>query len=111
MNKKFTALVLVAATWVVFLPASSAAYSSGEKNNLSALIPNENLILQQRRGRGGRNGRYWEPRGRRRNGNWYGYRNYGQYRRTQVGNRRYRMVRRSYWRDGRRYYIWRRIFY
>ena len=34
--------------------------------------------------------------------NTYGYRNYGQYRRTQVGNRRYRTVTRYYWDDGRR---------
>ena len=75
-------------------------------------LATENTVLAQRgRGRGGRYGRYWENRGRRRNGSWYGYRNYGQYRRTQVGNRRYRMVRRSYWRDGRRISIWRRIFY
>jgi len=30
----------------------------------------------------------------------HGYRNYGQYRRTQVGNRRYRYVNRYYWNDG-----------
>ena len=32
--------------------------------------------------------------------NAHGYRNYGQYRRTQVGNRRYRYVNRYYWNDG-----------
>jgi hypothetical protein len=113
MNKKFTVLVLLAATWVIFLPAESAAYSSGEKSNSISIIAGENLVLQQGRGRGrgGRYDRYWEQRGRRRNGTWYGYRNYGQYRRTQVGNRRYRNVRSYVWRDGRRVSIWRRIFY
>ena len=41
----------------------------------------------------------------------HGYRNYGQYRRTQVGNRRYRLVRRYYWRDGSRLSRMVRIFY
>ena len=110
MKKKLTILVLLAASWVIFLPSQSAA-SVSERNNSNALIPNESLILQQRYGRGGRYGRYWEQRGRRRSGNWYGYKNYGQYRRTQVGNRRYRMERRVYWRNGRRTYNWTRIFY
>src|SRR5688500_7364585 len=47
----------------------------------------------------------------RRNRNTYGYRNYGQYRRTQVGNRRFRTVRRSYWRDGRRLTRLVRVYY
>ena len=34
--------------------------------------------------------------------NTYGYRNYGQYRRTQVGNRRFRTVNRSTWVNGNR---------
>jgi len=38
----------------------------------------------------------------RRYRNTYGYRNYGQYRRTQVGNRRWRWHRQYYYRDGRR---------
>jgi len=110
MYKKFTTLVLLAVSWVIFIPTLSAA-STGEKNNSTTLIPNESLVLQQKRGRGGRYNRYYETRGRRRNGTWYGYRNYGQYRRTQVGNRRYRMERRVYWRNGRRYNTRTRINY
>lgn len=58
----------------------------------------------------------WENRrGRRRyqgrNRYTYGYRNYGQYRRTQVGNRRYRMVRRYYWNDGVRLSRLVRLYY
>ena len=56
-----------------------------------------------------------QPRRRyRRSGYWSGhrrYKNYGQYRRTQVGWRRYRMVPRYYWRDGRRYTTYRRVYY
>jgi hypothetical protein len=111
MLKKFTALVLLAVSWVIFLPSSGAA-SPSEKNNSITASANENPVGPQRRGRGrGRNDGYWENRGRRRNGRWYGYKNYGQYRRTQVGNRRYRTVRRSYWRDGRLYTRLVRVFY
>ena len=41
----------------------------------------------------------------------YGYKNYGQYRRTQVGNRRFRTVRRYYWRDGIRLSRYIRVYY
>jgi len=52
----------------------------------------------------------------RRNGvfhkkNAYGYKNYGQYRRTQVGNRRYRLVKRSFWNDGIRRTRLVRVYY
>lgn len=61
-------------------------------------------------------GRWDNKRGRRRyqgrNRIYYGYRNYGQYRRTQVGNRRrYRLVRRYYWDDGMRLARWVRVYY
>jgi hypothetical protein len=40
----------------------------------------------------------------RRNRRYYrGYRNYGQWRRNQVRNRRARVVTQTYWRNGRRY--------
>jgi len=44
--------------------------------------------------------RRWSNRGKKKS--YWGYKNYGQYRRTQVGNRRYRMERRYYYRDGNR---------
>lgn len=97
-------------TFVIYLPDRASAYSPGDRPNSIAGLSTENTVLAQRRGRG-RGGRWDDNRGRRRNGSWYGYRNYGQYRRTQVGNRRYRTVRRTYWRDGRRVSILRRIFY
>jgi hypothetical protein len=111
MLRKFTVLFLLAAASVISLPAQGKASTFGDRNVSISGFPTENLVLQQRRGRG-RGGRNWDDgRGRRRSGSWYGYRNYGQYRRTQVGNRRYRTERRSVWRDGRRVSIWRRIFY
>lgn len=65
----------------------------------------------------GKNGGLWvggQPGRRRfqgRNRITYGYKNYGQYRRTQVGNRRYRLARRYYLRDGIRISRWIRIYY
>ena len=60
-------------------------------------------------------GQWDNKRGRRRwqgrNRNTYGYRNYGQYRRTQVGNRRYRTVKRYYWNDGVRLSRLVRLYY
>lgn len=51
---------------------------------------------------------YWQDdHGRRRrwrshHRSYYGYRNYGQYRRTQVGNRRFRWANRYEWNNGYR---------
>ena len=61
-------------------------------------------------------GRWDNRRGRRRhqgrNRIYYGYKNYGQYRRTQVGNRRrYRLARRYYWNDGVRLSRMVRVYY
>ena len=109
MLKKITGLVLLAATWVIFLPSQGAAFNSDKKNNSISGLSTENLVLQQRRGRG--NGGLWQGNSRRRNGRWYGYKNYGQYRRTQVGNRRYRTIRQTMWRNGRRITVTRRIIY
>lgn len=53
--------------------------------------------------------RRWSNRGKKKR--YWGYKNYGQYRRSQVGNRRYRWERRYYWDDGRRYSRLIRIFY
>lgn len=94
-------LLLVAA--IIF--TASAALGQGKGNG-------------QNQGNGRNNISIWEggqDRGRHRyrgrNRYTYGYKNYGQYRRTQVGNRRYRMVRRSYWRDGIRLFRWTRVYY
>lgn len=84
-------------------------------------LPGENTVTAQNgQGKGhknhgsGNNDRVWQPgkhKGNWRKKNSYGYKNYGQYRRTQVGNRRYRTVRRYYWNDGVRLSRWTRIYY
>ncbi|MEO5858532.1 MAG: hypothetical protein ABIR33_06240 [Pyrinomonadaceae bacterium] len=56
-----------------------------------------------------RGDRRWSKRGKKKS-HW-GYKNYGQYRRTQVGNRRYRMERRYYYRDGNRFSRLVRVFF
>ena len=62
-----------------------------------------------------RNNDFWSGRQRRYNNRryrrTYGYRNYGQYRRTQVGNRRFRLVPRYYYWHGRRLRRMVRIYY
>lgn len=80
-----------------------------------ALPTDTNVSAQRGHGKNWNRG-YWDgnKHGRRRyqgrNRTYYGYKNYGQYRRTQVGNRRYRLVRRYYWDDGRRFTRWVRIY-
>jgi hypothetical protein len=54
---------------------------------------------------------YGRARYRGRNRIYYGYKNYGQYRRTQVGNRRWRWQNRYYWRNGVRLTRRVRIYY
>ena len=41
----------------------------------------------------------------------HGYKNYGQYHKTQVGHRRYRTVKRYYWNDGVRLSRYVRVYY
>ena len=83
-------------------------------------LPTDGVAQRKNRSwdRGSESGGFWQDdHGRRRrrfkgrNRYTYGYRNYGQYRRTQVGNRRYRMVRRYYWNDGVRLSRWVRLYY
>ena len=54
-------------------------------------------------------GKWRGPKGPKRV--YFPYKNYGQYRRTQVGNRRYRLVRRYYWSRGIRLSRWVRVYY
>jgi hypothetical protein len=90
MMKKVLALAMLLATTFFVLPSDS--YGGGG--------------AQERRweNRESRQDRRWDDRRGRRSSRQvrqtYGYRNYGQYRRTQVGNRRFRMVNRSYWNNG-----------
>lgn len=103
MKKALKYFVLVAAAFLMLLPAASYAQGRGHGNGRGN---------QGWHGGHGNDDRDW--RGRRRyqgrNRYTYGYKNYGQYRRTQVGNRRYRLVRRPYWRRGVRLTRWVRVY-
>ncbi len=102
MKRKLLILTMLLAMAFVVVPMDSSAFGSQPGKNKSY----------------GRSGDWqkggWNNKGRRGRGrkkSSYGYKNYGQYRRTQVGNRRYRLVRRYYWRDGSRLSRLVRVFY
>ncbi len=90
MKRKLTILALMLATMFFWMPAAG-----------------DNVSAQNGNGKGNKAGNY----GRSHKKNSYGYKNYGQYRRTQVGNRRYRLKRQYYTRDGNRLSRLVRIFY
>lgn len=102
MKQKLMIFVLLIAA-MIFM--ATAAFGQGKSRGYNRDRGRNNISLWE----GGQdNGRH---RYRGRNRITYGYRNYGQYRRTQVGNRRYRMVKRSYWRDGIRLSRLVRVYY
>lgn len=101
MKRKLLGFVMLAATTFVWLPTSSnvSAYSGSKTFNSETAV---NTGAAQQPG---------VQRIRPRRKSVRGYKNYGQYRRTQVGNRRYRLVKRSYWNNGTRLSRWVRIYY
>ena len=104
MKRKVLIFGLLLSTAFICLPVESfaSADKSRERNAVTEYGGGQDWRWQsRRRGRGKHRG--WK--------NTHGYRNYGQYRRTQVGNRRYRLVRRSYWDDGVRRLRWVRMYY
>src|SRR5215207_9571769 len=103
MKRKVLIFTMLLATAFVALPVESfaSADKTRDKNSVYEYSGQDWRRSGGRRGRGRSRG--WK--------NTYGYRNYGQYRRTQVGNRRYRMVRRYYWNDGVRRFRWSRLYY
>ena len=110
MTKKLGILLLLLATVVFWIPAEGSTPAGQPGKNKSHNKSND-------RGDRGRIATLWQghPRRRRvnqrRNRDTHGYRNYGQYRRTQVGNRRYRLARRTFWRDGNRLTRLVRVYY
>ncbi|HEX6279210.1 MAG TPA: hypothetical protein VFZ49_04265 [Pyrinomonadaceae bacterium] len=88
MRSKIFAIALMAAFALIALPTESLTVEAQRGRQKSSLGSRHD----SRRGNGQGN-KKWYPRR---------YKNYGQYRRTQVGNRRYRWERRYYYRDGRR---------
>ena len=103
MKNKLIIVSMLFAMTIFWLPASNVVSAQSRQS------------VERRNGRGvqpNRQGRVWQGNRKRKSPKWkHGYKNYGQYRRTQVGNRRYRSVRRSYWTNGTRVYRWVRIYY
>jgi len=102
MKRKLLILTMLLAMAFVVVPTDASSFGSQPGKNKSY----------------GRSGDWqiggWNKKGRRGKGrkkSHFGYKNYGQYRRTQVGNRRSRLVRRYYWRDGSRLSRLVRVFY
>jgi hypothetical protein len=103
VTRKILTLAMLLATALIAFPYDSYAARSSRE---TAPSYTESSGMQDWR---------WQRRQRRRqNRRWsrsMGYRNYGQYRRTRVGNRRFRMVRRTFWNDGYRQTRYVRIYY
>lgn len=92
MKKKLIILMMMLATTFFWLPGDSntvSAQNGQGKGHKSHGSGNNDSIWQEGKHKGN-----WRKK------NSYGYKNYGQYRRTQVGNRRYRTVRRYNLIDG-----------
>src|SRR5215203_2537911 len=96
MTRKIFLLAILSITTLLILPADSFAQRERRSRDRSYSGYVYSGDRWQDRSRGTRR---WRNRNRHAS---YGYRNYGQYRRTQVGNRRFRTVRTYYWNGGRR---------
>lgn len=104
MNRKLAVFAMLIATTFFWLPADSNPVSAQNRQNKS-----------EKRNKG-KDGGLWQPdkhgkgwnNGRK---DAHGYRNYGQYRRTKVGNRRFRLARRYYWQNGTRLSRLTRVYY
>lgn len=103
MYKKFTVLFLLAAAGVIFLPSQSAAFSPVEKPSALVEYSAANSMTPQRQRR--RN-RQWNNRNNNRNRRWNNTRN----RRWNNNNRRPRVIRQVYYRNGRRYVRYIRVY-
>ena len=105
MNRKLTILAIMVLTMLIGLPVDGfgAARTAKDTAVTPGSGPQISVSIGQPRRRRMRRGSY------RRNGTIY--RNYGQYRRSVVGNRRYRVVPRYYWDDGIRRVRYTRVYY
>ena len=105
MKKSILVFGMLMALTLMCLPADTTV-SAQEKHNKAqkmGRVGNGN-IYQPGKNQPGKNG-VWRKK------NSYGYKNYGQYRKTQVGNRRSHLVKRTYWRNGERLTRLIRVFY
>ena len=107
MTRKILILALLSVTTFFALPADSYAQRQWRTRDRSYSRSTYSQDRWDNRWDNRRNRRHYNRRYR----DTYGYRNYGQYRRTQVGNRRFRLVRQYYWNRGRRIPRWTRLYY
>ena len=90
MKKNILVFAILVALAFCWLPSKAEGLSSYARVNVSSNAAKGELKVQPRRGDRGFNRGHQKRYPRR-------YKNYGQYRRTQVGNRRSRTVRRYSW--------------
>jgi hypothetical protein len=94
MKKRITIFAILAASVFIGLPTDGLGSTTAKTNSMTGGDPAAQIRVTI-----GQPRRRWR-RGYYRDGR--SYRNYGMYRRSMVGNRRFRMVPRYYWDDGRR---------
>ena len=101
MKRKLVILSMMFAVTFLVLPIDNTASAQNRYGNNGS-----------RHYQPGRQRQVWRVKSKRKGPKWnHGYKNYGQYRKTQVGNRRFRSVRRPFWVNGVRVYRWVRIYY
>ena len=96
MSKRITIIGLL--MFVITLGIPFESFAADRKTTNKAGVTEE-ITWEQGKSRG------------RRGKSYRGYKNYGQYRSSRVGNRRYRWVRRPYYRSGVRYFRTIRVYY
>jgi hypothetical protein len=101
MFKKFSVSAIFLFVLTLGMPLESLA---GDRNSGRTSEFVKETTFEQGKNKG------WNQ-GKSRKGPYRGYKNYGQYRSSQVGNRRYRWVRRPYYRNGIRLFRNIRIYY
>jgi hypothetical protein len=105
MRRKLVIFTLILATAVIAVPADSYASTRDSSKDRVAVYENGSQQWRwDRRGRGRGKHKGWKHARKR-------SRHYSPYRNTYYGNRRYRLVRRYYWDDGRRYTRLVRLYY
>lgn len=107
MKRIIGLMLLTIFTVGIWLPASASAATSPQ-----IYVQRERRYRDYDRDRDrDRYRAYRRMRRRQQQMSYYGYRNYGQYRRTMVGNRRWRWVNQTYYRNGYAYTRRVRVFY
>ena len=101
MKKKIVVFAMLMVMTFFCLPADNPVSAQKGHNKAAKMVKVSNNNIWQP----GKHNGVWRKK------NSQGYKNYGQYRKTQVGNRRYRLVRKPYWSNGERMTRLVRIFY